>query len=45
MLEIEPAPNSHIYEIDFMEKKELYAEFSDDMILPESWSCPVHFHR
>ena len=31
ILEIEPAPNTHIHEIDFMEKHELYADFHDDM--------------
>ena len=31
ILEIEPAPNSHIHEIDFMENQELYKEFHDDM--------------
>ena len=31
ILEIEPAPNTHIHEIDFMEKEELYKEFHDDM--------------
>ena len=31
ILEIEPAPNTHIHEIDFMENLELYNEFHDDM--------------